>query len=501
MLKRNLLANYAGQAWVLAMGIVFVPVYINYLGIEAYGLVGVYTLLYTCLSLIDGGITQTLGREVARFTAGAYDAASMRDFLRTIEVVATAAGAVVVLLIALGADWLAGSWLKPEEMPVAVVAQAFSLMGVVIALRLLEGVYRSSLLGLQRQVLFNAINCVAATVRGAGAIGVLIWVAPTITAFFAWQVVVSLGTVCALGAATYLCLPTAERASRFSLSALNAVRGYAGGVTGITFLSVLLTQVDKIVLSKVLTLSEYGYYTLAGVAANALYVMVGPVAQAVFPRMCQLHEAGRKGELAELYHQGAQLVTVIMGSIAIVFIVFGHSLLLLWTGDASLAAKTAPLLALLAAGNLMNGLMWIPHHTQLAHGWTTLSVRVNATAVLLLVPATVWASITYGAAGAAWVWVCLNALYILLAAHLMFSRILQTEKRAWYIQDLAKPLLAAGAIVLLSSLVFPKGPGSLAQLLTLAVVSACAVVAAAFVADRVRRKLSSTLRPFLTHSG
>ena len=38
----------------------------------------------------------------------------------------------------------------------------------------------------------------------------------------------------------------------------------------ITFLSLLLMQVDKILLSRLLTLESFGYYALAGVVANAL---------------------------------------------------------------------------------------------------------------------------------------------------------------------------------------------------------------------------------------
>ena len=79
MLKRNLIANYLGQGWTAIMGLVFIPLYIKYLGIESYGLIGLFGVLQAWLSLLDMGMTPTLSREMARFTAGTHSAASIRE--------------------------------------------------------------------------------------------------------------------------------------------------------------------------------------------------------------------------------------------------------------------------------------------------------------------------------------------------------------------------------------------------------------------------------------
>jgi len=71
-----------------------------------------------------------------------------------------------------------------KSLPVEVVAQAFAVMGLVTALRFIENIYVSSMVGLQRQVLQNAVTSITATVRGLGAVAVLAWVSPTIGASF-----------------------------------------------------------------------------------------------------------------------------------------------------------------------------------------------------------------------------------------------------------------------------------------------------------------------------
>jgi O-antigen/teichoic acid export membrane protein len=44
-LKRNIIANYTSQLYVTGVGILILPLYIKYMGAEAYGLVGFFTML------------------------------------------------------------------------------------------------------------------------------------------------------------------------------------------------------------------------------------------------------------------------------------------------------------------------------------------------------------------------------------------------------------------------------------------------------------------------
>jgi O-antigen/teichoic acid export membrane protein len=186
-LKRNLIANYLGHAWTALMGLAFIPLYIHYLGIEAYGLIGLFATLQVWLGLLDMGLTPALGREMGRFTGGGHTPQSIRNLLRSVEVVAGTMLLVIVAVGSVAAGWGARHWLKVQNIPVDVVAQALVIMALVIALRLMEGIYRSSMVGLQQQVMLNLASSGLATLRWAGTVGVLAWVSPTAQAFFLWQ--------------------------------------------------------------------------------------------------------------------------------------------------------------------------------------------------------------------------------------------------------------------------------------------------------------------------
>jgi hypothetical protein len=83
--RTSLVANYLGQGWSALMNIAFIPLYIQYLGIEAYGLIGAFTIVVMFATLLDAGMTPTLNREMSRFIVGEHDAQSIGDLLRSIE--------------------------------------------------------------------------------------------------------------------------------------------------------------------------------------------------------------------------------------------------------------------------------------------------------------------------------------------------------------------------------------------------------------------------------
>jgi O-antigen/teichoic acid export membrane protein len=489
-LKKNVLANYLGQGWRVLMSLAFVPMYIKYLGIEAYGLIGVFAMLQAWLSLLDIGMRPALGREMARFTGGAHDAQSIWDLLRSIEIVSVAIAVLVAIGIWASSGWLAADWVRAQKLPVELVTQAFALIGAVTALQFVESIYTSSIAGLQRQVLQNVVASLMATVRGLGAVGVLIWVSPTITAFFVWQGLISLVSVAVLAGVVYRVLPLPPHPARFSMPALIGIWRYAAGMVGITLLVLLLTQVDKLLLSRLLTLEGFAHYALAGVVASALYTLTGPITSAFYPRFTELAMRGDANALRAVYHQGAQLVTVLMGAAAVVLMIFGDRVLLLWTSDPVLAQQVAPLMIVLALGSLLNGLMWIPYQLQLAHGWTALTIKVNSIAVSIMIPAILWVVPAHGAIGAAWVWVTLNAGYVVFAIYFMHRRLLPTEKWRWYRQDVAIPLATATATALVCRWAMPEDLGRLEAFVALVLSSCCVLITAALAAPMVRHQLA-----------
>lgn len=485
--KRNVAANYLGQIWTAAMGLAFIPLYIRYLGMEAYGLIGLFGVMQTWLALLDMGMTPTLNREMARYCAGARSPESIHDLLRSMEVLYIGLATFICLALWGASGYLASDWLKPEALPIAVVAEALSVMAFVIALRLVEGIYRGSLLGLQKQVWYNGISAILATLRYGGAVAVLACVSPTIQAFFVWQAIISLLSVGVLAASVHRILAKVPSSAKFSRQALSGVWKFAGAMTAITLLSLLQNQIDKILVSRSLPLDSFGHYVLATNVAGALFMAVGPITQGLYPRMVELSIRNDQAALVSLYHQGAQLVTILTAPAVGVLSFFAGGVVFMWSGNANLAENTAPVLSVIVLGTFLNGLLWMPYHCQLAHGWTSLSLKLASVTLIVLIPSIFWVLPRYGAVGVAWTGVALNAGYVLMYVGFMHRRLIPTEKWRWYFGDVILPSGGAIGVILLAR---PFQPATYQDrwqwFVFLLIAGSVALIASTALAGRIR---------------
>jgi O-antigen/teichoic acid export membrane protein len=205
---------------------------------------------------------------------------------------------------------------------------------------------------------------------------------------------------------------------------------------------------------------------------------------------------GDQESLITLYHAGAQIVTCLTAPIMALMAFFAEGILFVWSGDVGLARETAPLLSVLALGTFLNGLMQVPYHLQLAHGWTGLSIKVNIVAVLLLIPAILWVAPRFGALGAAWIWVVLNGGYVLCAVQFMHQRLIPHEKWRWYFLDVLLPASGAiGAAMLAQQLQPATYQERMRWFIFLALAGLLVLSVTILLADRVRDRVRDMLRP------
>lgn len=488
-LKKNVFANFAGSAWSALMGLAFVPFYIRLMGVESFGIVGVFTSLVGVLAILDLGLSQAMNREMARLSSNAQDIHQLADTARTLEVVYWGVALVVGVTTALLAKPIANYWLNPEQLTRSDLQQALWIMGLVIALRWPISLYMGGLNGLQRQVQVNVLLSVVATIQGVGALLVLWFVSPTIQAFFMWQAVMALVQVIVLRTALWRSLPRGQGGA-FNKKILDEIWRFAAGMSGISFLTTILTQLDKVILSKILTLSEFGYYTFAATVAAVLFRLIGPVFTAYYPRLTELASKNDQQELVNTYHQGSQLMAVVILPATFVLVFFSKEILEVWTRNPDMVLHSSLLISLLTMGNALNGLMHLPYALQLAHGWTKLAFYQNVIAVIVLAPVIYFATLGWGAAGAAVVWIVLNMGYMLIGIHMMHRRLLNKEKWRWYFSDVLKPIAAVVTLSVLARLMLEDGAANWATVVVLLATLSATTIAAIASSCKLRGRLS-----------
>ncbi len=490
----NAVANFVGKIWSAALGLAVIPIYVRTLGVESYGLVGVFGSLQAIMGLLDMGMQPTVNRELARLSALDRDEAAvpMRELVRTFALVFACVGLLSGAIVLAGSPALATHWIRADRLATHTVVRAVGLMGVIIALQWPSSIFLGGLMSLQRQVLANQILMFVGTLRSVGALLVIKYVSPTIEAFFLAQVLSSAAQTALTGIALTRSLPPTTAPVRFRLEVLREHWRFAAGMFGISVLSVILTQADKMIVTGSLSLKQVGYYSVATAAANALFNLSAPIGAACYPRLIQLTAVGDEDALREFYHRSCQILSVIIIPVTVVISALSSEVLFAWTGNRDTTANAHTVLSLLIVGTCCNGLMSLPVSLQIAHGWTRLIVVINVFAIAVIVPLEFFGARRWGAPGAAVGWLVVNASYVLSVIQLMHRRLLKGEQRRWYLSDVLLP--GAGAVAVgLGAKLLPSPSTRLGALVFVAAVYALAASVAALSAPVSREVIVGRL--------
>jgi O-antigen/teichoic acid export membrane protein len=363
---------------------------------------------------------------------------------------------VIAALFVASGRFFATHWIQSKGIPPATVHAVVVLMGLGIAIRWPSNVYSGVLGGLQKQVVNNFIFIGSTTLRSVGAVLVLWLVSPTVIAFFLWQLAVVCLQTLSYYIVTKMTLPKSKIFARFDPRLIKQLWKFAAGMAGINICTTILYQLDKIVLSKLIPLQDFGYYALAANIAYAIVGIIFPITGAIFPRFSQLFAAKNELALKTLYHQTCQLVSLVILPIGVTITLFSNEILVAWTQNTDIASHSKGILSLLAVGIMLNAIMAVPYYLQVASGWTKLLLYFNCGAVVLYIPILLISIHHWNAIGAASAWTLLNLCYILVVIYLMHKRILQSERNKWLFIDVGIPLCVSFTIGTICRICLPS---------------------------------------------
>jgi O-antigen/teichoic acid export membrane protein len=435
--RKNIIASYASQIYITLVGIIMLPFYIQYMGAEAYGLVGFFTMLQAWFSLLDMGLTPAMARETARFHGGATDALTYKRLVRALEWVFLLIALIGGTTMFFASGYIAQNWLQTSQLPIVEVQTAIELMALIIAMRWMGGLYRGSISGSERLVWLGGFNSIIATLRAVGVLPILMFVNAMPTVFFSFQLGVALIELAGLLFYSYHLLPNTPLGQQlpWDWTPLKPILRFSLTIAFTSSVWILVTQTDKLMLSKILPLAEYGYFTLATTVASGVMIISSPISNAIMPRMATLEAEGNHSGLICVYRQSTQLVAVIAGATSITVAFFAEPLLWVWTGDKLLAHQAAPVLVLYTLGNSILAIAAFPYYLQYAKGDLRLHLMGNALFVVLLIPIIIWAASQYGGIGAGYAWLAMNLLSFIAWLPFVHRKFAPGLNLKWYGQD------------------------------------------------------------------
>ncbi|MBU1669086.1 oligosaccharide flippase family protein [bacterium] len=438
ILRKNIIANYAGKLYTILIGIVVLPFYLELLGAEAYGLVGFFVLMQSWMALLDIGMSPTLSREVAKLKGSnnIKDRESFKSLLHSLEFIFIGISLVVSLGIVLFNDWLSSTWLNVETLDLATVSYCIVLMGIMVGIRFLSTLYKSGIVGAEEQVWLNVVNVLIATLKFVGVLCILYFISNDVQYFFEYQIIVAFLEFFIFFIKFYKIVKIGKFKLYFSYNAIKPIIPFAGGIAFTTAIWIIMTQLDKTLLSHYLPLKEYGYFVIVAVVANAIMQLVDPVSQAILPRMTNLLAKKQDAEMIRVYKKSTQLMAVFIFSVVGIVGIFSYELLYSWTGDKEVSIWSQDILFWYVLGNGITAISAFQYYLQFAYGELKMHVQYNILLAVISIPLISWAAYTYGAIGVALVWFSLSLVSFLFWVPLVHHKFAPGMHKDWILKDI-----------------------------------------------------------------
>jgi O-antigen/teichoic acid export membrane protein len=483
----QLLLNAAGTWWPAAVQLAAVPLYVALLGVESYAIIALYVLMLIVVKVFDLGIGVTVNRVLARDSVGVSVLPEETAMLaRTFELTYWGIGFVLAAALLAASPW-ASTWIDAPEMVPQGLQTVVRLMAVGLFLTWPASFYQNALLGLGRTARANVAAATAASVAALASLLALVAFDRRLDAFFACQIAVAASHVVYLRHALSRALPRPPRGSRPWRVSTQRLRGVITGAGVLSVLGILLSHVDRVVLSRLATLEEFGYYMLGATVASGVAVVSAPVFASAYPRLSQM--AGTPGAAIDgAYSQAFVTMLALVVPVGFTIAGFPFDVLLLWTGDATIATAAAPTTRALCLGASALGIALIPAALQLAFGETRQLNVLAAVTVALMAALTAVFGAAYTSAAVAVTWCTLAWAYCATAMSIAHRRMTEERTAARLVRHLVV-ICAASALTTFAVSLLVAAPTSRVGAVVRLGMGASAALAAGLVVLRAPASL------------
>ena len=428
--SRNIIYNGLGQGLSVLLSFVAVRLVFRRLGGDALGLIYFSLAVSAALSVaVQLGICESAVREVASHQGNRPE--YIKSFIRTSSSFYWVAFLLLALLTYWVSPYLVHHWVKLDSLDklTAIKVMRILTLGALVALP--GGLYRALLTGLQHMGITNLIDVIAKALQQSGIFvlllvhGSLSQVAYWICASMALQVIVTWAVCTRYFSVQALLFPG------FSRAVVKENIGFASGLFTITVCSWITSQMDRIIISKLLPLSRLGTYTFARGAINQGMLLTGSISSAIFPHFSALYAAGNTAELRRMYDKIQDLICF-----ATIPVFAGVPFATLPLFSRAFDMPTAHLLLLpctfLAVGYYLNGAIVTPYMVSLAVGRPDITARQNALALLIVPIVSTLAIYWFGLNGAGFSWVVYHIYALSYGLPRICRECIGIAPRLWY---------------------------------------------------------------------
>lgn len=448
-MKKNIIANFIGRFWGVFSNFIFVPIYISLLGLENFSIISFSLVITGLMSIMDAGISSTLSREFASSTNSKKD---RKDIFNTLETTYIIIAVFIIIIMFFGANSIAFNWLNLSSASPKDVSILLKIIGFEIGFKFISQFYSSGFIGLEKQVKANIYQVIWGVFRN-GLVVIPIIFYPSLEVFFIWQTITTV--IYAIFMRFDLIKTLNSGVSNFfnkleiKKVIIKRVWRFAGGMMLISIVAALNTQMDKIFLSKLLSIEVLGLYTLAFSLARGINIIVRPISIAVLPRITNYVTSNKENEFKELFKKAYILISILIFSFAASLIVFAKEIIFIWTNDMLLAENSYIYMLWIVIGTSFIALQGMPFNIAIANKYTKYNNIIGITSLIITMPGYWFLTNIYGGVGAAMAFSFVQVVSAIIYLFLINKKFIKLSIIKLYFNNILLPLVVSILIAFL----------------------------------------------------
>lgn len=387
--------NMAGAVLPLGITLITVPLYLDVVGIERYGLLTICWVVLGYLGFLDLGLGPAVSQKIA--SARDEDRGAVEAVFWTAVWLSLAAGLLSALLFYSGAA-LYFAFGGVETSFRSEIRDAIPLLGLVLPVAMASSVAAGALHGRQRFLALNLISMTSAT---------LMSVLPLLVAYL-WSPTLSgliVGALAARGVGLVLQYSNCVKVVPLSKPVwpkrelIGSLLKFGGWVTVSTAVAPLLVTIDRLAIGAMLGAAAVAAYSIPSSLISRMSIIPASLSSALFPRFA----AGGDEERRHLMAVSLSAIAVTMTPLTIFTMILTPLFFNLWLGR-ELGAVSTPIAYLLLAGAWANSLAYVPYSLLQGSGRPEVVSKIHLAEILPYWVVLTGGLLLFGLPGAAFAW-------------------------------------------------------------------------------------------------
>lgn len=355
-LARSAIWNFLGLTTPLLIGLVAIPLLIEGMGKERFGLLAIIWMGVGYFSLFDMGLGRALTKLVSE-RLGKDSQNELGPLIWTSLYLISALGAFGAAIVLLGAVPLIREILNVDATLQTEAIYAFSVLALGIPIVVLSAALIGLLEAHQRFATISAIRI---------PLGILTFGAPLITLQITPNLVLATAALLTIRLFAFLAYFLVARSLRAELrkpqkpdkAFIKPLFRFGGWLTVTNIVGPLMVYFDRFLVGAIMTMTSVTYYVTPYEVVSRIKMLPQSIMSVIFPAMTTSFYGNRK-RLTHIYTQSTRILVFLMLPISATFFLFAPEALDIWLGQDFKEIST-PVVRWLAVGVLINTLARMP---------------------------------------------------------------------------------------------------------------------------------------------